>query len=77
MGWTDKRKDRNGATRYIAKYRDARGRKQSAGTFAAKRDADKAWQAAEVKIAEAGSATPGEAGNRSGGTWRTSGCPTT
>ena len=52
MGWTETRTDRNGNVRYIAKYRDIRGRKQSAGTYSNQREADKAWQKAEVKIAE-------------------------
>ena len=52
MGWTETRTDRNGDVRYIAKYRDIRGRKQSAGTYSNQRDSDKAWQKAEVKIAE-------------------------
>jgi hypothetical protein len=52
MGWVETRADRNGKPRYIAKYRDLRGRKQSAGTFTRRRAADAAWQAAEVKIAE-------------------------
>jgi integrase len=52
MGWVETRADRNGKPRYIAKYRDLRGRKQSAGTFTRKRAADAAWQQAEAKIAE-------------------------
>jgi integrase len=52
MGWVETRTDRNGKPRYIAKYRDLRGRKQSAGTFTRKRDANTAWQNAEAKIAE-------------------------
>jgi hypothetical protein len=52
MGWVETRIDRNGKPRYIAKYRDLRGRKQSAGTFTRRREADAAWQKAEVKIAE-------------------------
>lgn len=52
MGWTETRKDHNGTPRYIAKYRDVRGRKQSAGTYSTQREANKAWQAAEVKLSE-------------------------
>jgi integrase len=52
MGWTQKRKTKDGETRYRACYRDIRGRIQAAGTFSNKRDADKAWQRAELKISE-------------------------
>lgn len=52
MGWTQKRKTKSGAERFRACYRDIRGQIQSAGTFAKERDADKAWQRAELKIAE-------------------------
>jgi len=52
MGWTQKRKTKGGAERFRACYRDIRGPIQSAGTFAKERDADKAWQRAELKIAE-------------------------
>lgn len=38
MGWVETRDDRGGRPRYIAKYRDLRGRKQSAGTFTRKRE---------------------------------------
>jgi integrase len=52
MGWTQKRETKSGAVRFRACYRDIRGQIQSAGTFAKERDADKAWQRAELKIAE-------------------------
>jgi len=52
MGWTQKRKTKGGAERFRACYRDIRGQIKSAGTFAKERDADKAWQRAELKIAE-------------------------
>jgi len=52
MGWSQKRKAGDGSYRYRACYRDVRGQIQSAGTFASEREADKAWQKAEVKIAE-------------------------
>lgn len=52
MGWLETRTGRDGKPRYIAKYRDIRGRKQSAGTFTTKRDANAAWQKAEVRVAE-------------------------
>ena len=52
MGWSRKRPDQKGRKRYTAYYRDVRGRTCVAGTFSSERDADKAWQAAEVKQAE-------------------------
>ena len=52
MGWVETRTAQDGKPRYIAKYRDLRGRKQSAGTFTSKREANKAWQKEEAKVAE-------------------------
>jgi len=52
MGWSQKRKTKDSVERYRACYRDIRGQIQSAGTFSKERDADKAWQRAELKIAE-------------------------
>jgi len=52
MGWTQKRTTRNGGIRYRACYRDLRGQIQTAGTFSSKRNADKAWQKAETRLAE-------------------------
>jgi integrase len=52
MGWSQKRNTKDGDERFRACYRDVRGQIQSAGTFAKERDADKAWQRAEMKIAE-------------------------
>jgi integrase len=52
MGWVETRTSRDGKPRYIAKYRDLRGCKQSAGTFTSKREANKAWQKEEAKVAE-------------------------
>lgn len=52
MGFTRKRIGRHGETRYQALYDDARGIRQTAGTFATQRAADKAWQRAESKLAE-------------------------
>ena len=48
MGYSRKRKGRDGKPRYTAYYRDLRGREVSAGTFAKKADADHAWQKAET-----------------------------
>ena len=58
MGWVETRAGRDGKPRYIAKYRDACGRKQSAGTFGTKREANAAWHRAEVKMAEGQLADP-------------------
>ena len=52
MGWSQKRNTEDGGKRYRACYRDIRGQIQSAGTYSSKRDADKAWQRAEAKLAE-------------------------
>ncbi|MGH3167319.1 MAG: tyrosine-type recombinase/integrase [Trebonia sp.] len=58
MGWIEIRYTRSGEPRYIAKYRDIRGRKQTAGTFRSSKKAEKAWQAAEVKASEGRVADP-------------------
>ncbi len=58
MGWVETRTGRDGKPRYIAKYRDLRGCKQSAGTFATKPAANTAWQRAEAKVAEGQLADP-------------------
>ena len=52
MGWTQKRKSKDGDVRYRACYRDLRGQIQAAGTYSNRRDADKAWQRAEGRMAE-------------------------
>lgn len=52
MGFSRKRTSVEGRVRYTAYYRDLRGRETSAGTFASKRDADRAWQRAEARVAE-------------------------
>jgi integrase len=52
MGWTQERTTKDGGVRYRACYRDLRGQIQTAGTFAKSKDADKAWQRAEAKLAE-------------------------
>jgi integrase len=52
VGFARKRVGRDGKVRYLACYRDLKGRVRSAGTFANERLADKAWQRAEAKIAE-------------------------
>ena len=58
MGWSRKRGDQKGRQRYTAYYRDLRGTTRAAGTFANKKDADNAWQTAEVKQAEGRSGDP-------------------
>ena len=53
MGYSKKRIDRNGKPRYTRLLpRRARRSLRSVGTFSNKKDADKAWQQAETKIAE-------------------------
>jgi integrase len=52
MGFARRRTGQDGRQRYTAYYLDLRGRETSAGTFATKREADKAWQRAEAKVAE-------------------------
>lgn len=52
MGQSRKRIGRDGKPRYTAYYDDATGRRRSAGTYATRRDADKAWRQAEVKVTE-------------------------
>jgi integrase len=50
MGSTRTRVDKDGKARYVALYRDLRGRQRSAGTFPTQRQADKAWQRAEILV---------------------------
>jgi integrase len=50
MGWSRRRVSSNGAERWTAYYRDARGLQQSAGTFKTEKQADKAWQKEEAKV---------------------------
>jgi integrase len=52
VGYILERTGTDGKPRYTAVYRDLRGRKRSAGTYANKKEANKAWQRAEVKLAE-------------------------
>jgi integrase len=52
MGYSKKRIDQHGKPRYTACYLDARGSLRSAGTFTNKKEADKAWQAAETRLGE-------------------------
>ena len=52
MGWSRKRSGQKRKDHYTAYYRDARGKTCDAGTFSNKKDADNAWKAAEVRLAE-------------------------
>jgi integrase len=58
VGYVKKRAGKNGKPRYTACYLDLRGRLRSAGTFSSEKDANKAWQTAEVKQAEGRLADP-------------------
>ncbi|MBE1533980.1 tyrosine-type recombinase/integrase [Actinomadura algeriensis] len=50
MGFARPRRTKDGKDRYIALYRDQRGRVRSAGTYTTRNQADKAWQKAEAKL---------------------------
>ncbi|MFG1708798.1 tyrosine-type recombinase/integrase [Nonomuraea sp. M3C6] len=52
MGYSRKRPGKDGKVRYTAYYWDMKGLEKSAGTFANKKAANKAWQDAEAKVAE-------------------------
>ena len=52
MGYSRNRPGQDGKSRYTAYYWDLRSRECSAGTFRRKKDADRAWQAAEARVAE-------------------------
>jgi integrase len=52
VGYSRKRTGRDGRPRYTAYYWDIKGRERSAGTFGSRKDADKAWQRADAKLAE-------------------------
>ncbi len=58
MGYSRARAGRDGKLRYTAYYWDIRGRERSAGTFSNKKEADKAWQRQEAKVAEGRSGDP-------------------
>jgi hypothetical protein len=53
------RAGKDGKTRYVALYRDLKNRQQSAATFPTEKQADKAWQRAEAKLAEGRLGDPG------------------
>lgn len=51
MGYSEPREDNNGNTRWIAIYRNIKGKKRSAGTYGTEDAADAAWAKAENDIA--------------------------
>lgn len=59
LGFSRKRIGVSGKPRYTAYYNDLKGVRRSAGSFASKKEADKAWQRAEAKIAEGRLGDPG------------------
>ena len=59
MGFTRERVGADGKARYAAVYRDLKGRQRSAGTFSQRREADRAWQRAEAKVAQGYLGDPG------------------
>ena len=59
MGSTRERIGSDGSVRYAALYRDLKGRQRSAGTFTTQRQADRAWQRAESKVAQGQLGEPG------------------
>lgn len=76
MGWVEVRLNDDGEDRFIARYRDARGHKQVAGTFATEEAAVTAWQKAEILESAGRLGDPAADGRPSSGTSRRSGCPT-
>jgi integrase len=58
MGYSRVRKGKDGRARYTAYYWDIRGQERSAGTYSSRREADKAWQRAESKVAEGRAGDP-------------------
>ncbi|HEX6968399.1 MAG TPA: N-terminal phage integrase SAM-like domain-containing protein, partial [Micromonosporaceae bacterium] len=64
MGYAKKRKGNNGKYRYTACYVDIKGRLRSAGTYSNKREADKAWQRAEVEVSRGRTGDPGRGKQR-------------
>lgn len=58
MGYSRKRVGADGKARYTAYFWNLKGKECSAGTFSNKKDADKAWQRSETKIAEGRAGDP-------------------
>jgi integrase len=59
MGFARERVGADGRARYTAVYRDLKGQLRSAGTFSQRREADRAWQRAEAKVAQGYLGDPG------------------
>ena len=59
MGFARERVGADGTVRYTAMYRDLKGRQRSAGTFSQRREADRAWQRAEARVAQGYLGDPG------------------
>lgn len=59
MGSTRERVGSDGSVRYTALYRDLKGHQRSAGTFTTQRQADRAWQRAESRVAQGYLGDPG------------------
>jgi integrase len=51
VGFSRRRAGVGGRVRYTAYFIDLQGRERSAGTFAVRKDADRAWQKAELELA--------------------------
>jgi integrase len=58
VGYSLKRYGKNERPRYTAVYHDIRGERRSAGTFTSRKDADRAWQRAEARVAEGRAGDP-------------------
>lgn len=58
MGYVRTRHKNDVTVRYTAYYRDLKGRQRSAGTFPTKKQAMRAWQRAETRIAEGRAGDP-------------------
>src|SRR5437763_70704 len=58
MGFVRERVGANGKIRYVALYRDIRGKQRSAGTFSSEKLANRAWQRAEARVAEGRAGDP-------------------
>jgi hypothetical protein len=58
MGSSRDRTGRDGVRRYTAYYWDIRGRERSAGTFSSRKEADRARQREETKVAEGRAGDP-------------------
>jgi site-specific recombinase XerC len=58
VGHSRRRIGRHGEIRHIAYYQDLGGHRRSAGTFATVKQANKAWQQAEARVAEGRGVNP-------------------